>query len=215
METELAKITSIIVEEAKKEADLVIQEAQRQSDMLIKDKRLQAVKAAEEESSRLLRRLEEARLKKEREVADAKLKANWEVLEERHQLVNEALEGLKKELQIYVTSSAYINMLNELITTAGQVLQGGELVVVLNEEDSNKINLSELSKRITSETGVETELVLSEERHIDHGVIVKTKNGNIVVDNLLSSILERMEDELRHKAAGIIFDKNIFTLATA
>lgn len=215
METELAKITSIIAEEAKKKAELVIQDAQRQSDMLIKDKRLQAVKAAEEESSRLLRRLDEAKLEKEREIADAKLKANWEILEERHQLVNEALGGLNRELQIYVDSSDYTNMLKELITTAGQVLQGGGLVIVLNEEDSNRVNLSELSKIITSETGVETELVLSEERHKDHGVIVKTKDGTIIVDNLLSSILERMEDELRQKAARIIFDKDISTLESA
>lgn len=204
METELAKITNIIVEEAKKKADSVIQEAQIQSDILINEKRQQAIKAAEEESSRHLRRLDEAKLVKKREMADAKLVANWKVLEEKHQLVNQVLEGLNKEL-LNPKSNTYNKMLIELITTASKVLQGGELVVTLNNEDSKKVNLKELSKKISSELGVETELVLSEDIHTGYGVVVKTKDGKIIVDNLLSSILERMESNLRQKAAKIIF----------
>lgn len=205
METEIIKITNMIIEEAKKKAELIIQEAQREGDSFVEAKRLQAKQTAEEESSRLFRRLEDAKLVRERVIADAKLKANWKILEEKQKLVDDALEGLKAELMDYTKSTGYESMLKELIATAGNVLQGGDLVAVLNDEDVSKVNLDEISKRISSETGLYTKLSLSEKKHKDYGAIVKTVDEKVIVDNLLSSIIGRMDKELRQKAAKIIF----------
>lgn len=205
METEINKITNLIIGEAEEKASIIIKEAQEQSEVIVDEKKRKALQEVEVESSRLMSRLDNAVLLKRRIIADARLKANWRVLEERQKILDEVLSGLKVEFYNYANSDSYNEMLNKLIVTAGTLLKGGKLKVTLNEKDVSKVNLDELVERISTETGIETSLALSDERHEDFGAIVQTSEGDIVVDNLFSSILGRMEIQLRSKAVKILF----------
>lgn len=204
MSTKINKITSEIIEEAEKEAESIIREAEKQKKNFIENKKDEAIQAAQEELDRLIRRREEAKLERERIIADAKLKADWKILEEKQKILDDVIDDLKKEITEYTKTDRYYNLLKELIVTAGIVLKGGNLILVLNQEDSSKINPEEISDKITSEIETETNLTVSNEKHEDYGVIIKTQDNKIIVDNRLSSILERMEKELRQKAAKIV-----------
>jgi vacuolar-type H+-ATPase subunit E/Vma4 len=204
MSTKINKITREIIEEAEKEAASIIKEAQKQKKDFIENKKDEAIQAAQEELDRLIRRREEAKLERERIIADAKLKADWKILEEKQKILDDIIDDLKKEIKEYTKTNRYYELLKELIVTAGSVLQGGNLILVLNQKDSSKINTEEISDKITSETETETNLTISNEKHEDYGAIIKTQDNKIIVDNRLSSILERMEKELRQKAATIV-----------
>ncbi len=204
MSTKINKITKEIIEEAEEEAASIIKEAQKQKKDFIENKKDEAIQAAQEELDRLIRRREEAKLERERIIADAKLKADWKILEEKQKILDDIIDDLKKEIKEYTKTDRYYELLKELIVTAGIVLQGGNLILVLNQKDSSKINTEEIPDKITSETETETNLTISNEKHEDYGAIIKTQDNKIIVDNRLSSILERMEKELRQKAATIV-----------
>ncbi|MBM3291269.1 hypothetical protein FJY84_01165 [Candidatus Bathyarchaeota archaeon] len=205
MDIDLTKLTNLIIEEAKNKAEIIIEEAEKEKKYFIEIKRQEALQIPEEEKNRLTKRIEDAKLTNERIIADAKLKANWLVLEEKQKLVDQVIQSLKKELNNYAKSNKYNNMLNELIITSGLVIRGGQLIVTLNKEDQNKVNLVELAQKISIETKTETSLTLSNEYHSDYGVIVKSIDGKILLNNLFSLILDRIDNQLRYKAAKILF----------
>lgn len=205
METEVRNITDMIIEEARKDAASIIEEAKNQGEDLIESKKREAIQLAEREAARFQYRLDEAKLVREKIISDAELQAQWRVLAEKQGLVENVFDSLKNELDGYVKSPEYDRMLRDLIVAAGIVLKGDGLFVTLNEEDASRINLDELAEIISEKTNVPTTLTPSGERHDDYGVIVKTGDGKIVIDNTLRAILKRLDRDLRFKAVQILF----------
>jgi vacuolar-type H+-ATPase subunit E/Vma4 len=64
-----------------------------------------------------------------------------------------------------------------------------------------------LEKKIADGTGVKTRLKISKQQTKAVGVIVKTNDGKIFVDNTFEAILSRRERELRLKIARILFSR--------
>ena len=62
-----------------------------------------------------------------------------------------------------------------------------------------------LEKEIANETGVETQLKLSKQKTEAVGVIVRTVDGRVFVDNTFEAIFRRREREMRLKIARILF----------
>ena len=79
---------------------------------------------------------------------------------------------------------------------------------MLNENDSSlPLKLNTLEKKIFDRTGVKTRLKISKQQIKAVGVIVKTVDGRIFVDNTFEAILSRRERELRLKIARILFSR--------
>ena len=92
------------------------------------------------------------------------------------------------------------------IVEAGTALGGGKLEVMLNENDSSaSLKIRLLTKAIADKTGVTTQLKLSKQRIKAVGVMVKTIDGRILMDNTFDAIIKRREKELRFKIARILF----------
>ena len=80
------------------------------------------------------------------------------------------------------------------------------LEVVLNENDSTlALKFDKLEKEISDRSGVRTQLKVAEQKTTAVGVIVKTMDDQIFVDNTFEAILSRRERELRLKIARILF----------
>lgn len=206
MEKEVKNITNTIMENAEKTAASIIEEAKTQGETLVEMKKREAIQFAEKEAVRFQERLVEAKLVRQKIIADAKSKAQWEILSEKQSLVEQIFTSLNGELNAYVKSPDYERMLGDLLVSAGIVLKGGELTITLNNEDISRVNIDDLAEKISKQTNVQTTLILSDEKHDDFGVILKTSNGKIVIDNTYKSILKRMEQNLRYKAVQILFN---------
>jgi len=206
MESEAQRIIGRILQDAREEAESLVAKAQSSAEMLLEDQRQSAIQRAEKDKHPTLKRAEsEAEVVRGKAIADAKIRAGWMVLSEKERLVTSVLDEVKSRLE-YLHKSEYTAFLEKMIVNAGAVLHGGELGVMLNENDSSlalKINV--LAEAIAEKTGVKTQLVLSKERIDALGVIVKTADGRIVVDNTFEAILKRREKELRLKIAEILF----------
>ncbi len=201
-------ITEMILEEAKKSAEHIIQEAQKSAEETLEKQRQLGVQRANESARLLLKKAEsEAELNKLNSIANAKIKANWVILSKKETWINNVLNEAKNELKILTQSKKYLPILEKLITEAGVILGGKELEVLLNEQDSTlPLKLDDLSKEISEKTGFKTRLRVSEEKtEVIGGLIVRTANGKIIMDNTFEDILKRREKEIKSKIAEILF----------
>ena len=81
------------------------------------------------------------------------------------------------------------------------------LEVILSENDSKLVQFVILEKEISDRSGVQTQLKVYEQKNNAVGVIVKTEDDKIFVDNTIEAILGRREKELRLKIARFLFNK--------
>ena len=209
MESSANKILDRILNDAREETKAIIKEAKRSAEMLLEKQRKLALHSAEKEVYSLLKRAEnEAAVIKGKVTTDIKRKAGWVVLSEKERLVTSVLNEVENRLVNLQKSEEYLPVLEKLIIDAGIVLGGGTLEVMLNENDSSlPLKLNKLEKKIADGTDVKTRLKISKQQIKAVGVIVKTNDGKIFVDNTFEAILSRRERELRLKIARILFSR--------
>ena len=207
MESSDNKIIDRILNDAREEAKAIMKEAKRSAEMLLEKQRQLASHSAEKEVYSLLKRAEnEAAVIKGKVTTDIKRRAGWSVLSEKERLVTSVLNEVKNRLVNLQKSEEYLPVLEKLIVDAGTVLDGGTLEVMLNENDlSLPLKLNKLEKKIADGTGVKTRLKISKQQIKAVGVIVKTNDGKIFVDNTFEAILSRRERELKLKIANFVF----------
>ncbi|MCK5625549.1 hypothetical protein KAI11_01705, partial [Candidatus Bathyarchaeota archaeon] len=87
------------------------------------------------------------------------------------------------------------------------ILGGKKIEVILNEEDSKlPLNLTELSKKVSIRTKTELELTLSKERiHVIGGVMLRTHDGRIAMDNTFDDLFKQKEKIIKNKISEILF----------
>lgn len=209
MESSTNKILDRILNDAKEEAKAIVKEAKKSAEVMLENQRQLALRNAEKEAHYLLRRAEnEADIIRGKVTTDVKRRTGWAVLFEKDRLVTSVLNEVKSRLVTLQKSEEYLPVLEKLIVDAGIVLGGGTLEVMLNENDSSlPLKPNKLEKKIADGTGVKTQLKISKQQTKAVGVIVKTVDGKIFVDNTFEAILSRRERELRLKIARILFSR--------
>ncbi|MDG6222767.1 MAG: V-type ATP synthase subunit E family protein [Candidatus Bathyarchaeota archaeon] len=207
MEFSQEEIINRILNEATAEAELTIKKAKESAELLLENQRQTACANAEKEANSILKRAQnEAELIRLKTITDIKRQADWIVLSEKNRLIENVIDSVKQRLMDLEKTSKYVPLLEKLTVEAGSALGGGMLTVFLNKTDSKlKLNFDKLAKEITSKTGVETKLSFSNENITAAGVVVKTFDNKIFVDNTFDSILRREEKELKIKIAQILF----------
>ena len=202
------RIIDRILKDAREEAETIVKDAQKSAEMIIEKQRLSARHSAEKEAYSMLKRAEnESEIIRGKVFTDIKRRAGWIVLSEKDRLITSVLTEAKNRLVNMQNSEEYFPVLEKLIVDASAVLDGGILEVVLNEKDSTlPLKIDKLEKQISDRTGFQTQLKFSEQKTEAVGVIVKTIDDRIFVDNTFEAILSRRERKLRLKIAQILFN---------
>jgi V/A-type H+/Na+-transporting ATPase subunit E len=201
-------MTQTIVEEAKEHAEQTIQDAKKSLENVFEKQRLLGIQKANEEMRSILRKSEEeAEIYRANIIAESTIKANWAVLQKKELWISSVIDEVRNRLIEISKLKKYIRTLERLIIEAGVALDGGELDIILNQNDSNlNLNLDKLSKSISEKTGAETKLELSSEKaNIIGGALLRTVDGKIIMDNSFEDIIKRQEKELRNKIAKVLF----------
>ena len=205
------RIMDRILNDAREEAKTIVKTAQNYAEAVIDKQRLSARQNADKEAASLLKKAKnEANIIGEKIYTDVKRQAGWTVLTEKNRLITNVLDEVKNRLlDMQKAPRKYSKVLERLIVDAGTVLGGGTLDISLNENDSRlPFKLDKLEKEISAKTGVNTQLSVSGQHIAAVGVIVKTADERIFVDNTFKAILSRRENELRLKTAQILFSNS-------
>ena len=201
-------ITRELLQEAKNTAKHLIQEAKDAVKDIVEKQKQSGASRASEATKIILRKAEnEAGMIKLSMTAEAKMKANWTVLSKKEKWITAVINETKNRLKTFTRSKEYISVLEKLIKNASQILCGRELEVSLNERDSTlPLKLDKLSREISKKTNLKTKLSLSK-KNIEAigGVMIRTKDGKVIMDNTFDDIIRRREKDIRLKTAKILF----------
>lgn len=200
-------IVSSIMSEAQGKVDEIIQKASAEA-ATITDK---GEKTAQSTKTKMLDEAQkQANMRYQQLISEAKMNARRAKLEAREQLIEESFEKAKADLNEIASSSSdeYKNSLTKIIKEAAIEVGGGDLLVSVKADDVEKAkaSLPLINKEVSDVTGVTTTLLFGENINTIGGAIVKTKNGEIEVNNTIESRLERFKKSLRSEVAKVLFD---------
>ena len=196
------KIVSSIMSEAQGKADIIMQEANAEIATINAD----AEKTAESEKNKILENgKKQSDMRYQQIISEAKMNARRAELGAKEEVIEEAFTKATDELKSIASSGSgeYDDSLSKMIKEAVDELGSNDLILQLNEADTNKFK-SQLDSSSTFQIDDIT-FELGEPIDTIGGAIVKTKSGDIEVNNTIESRLERFKSVLRSEVANVLF----------
>jgi len=206
MNSGAAKIVSSILSDAQSKADSIIQEAEKEAALIVKE--------GEKEASLLKEKIMEnakkqSAMKYQQLVSEAKMNARRAELEAKEEIIESVFKNALEELQKIASTSSpqYKESLKKIIHEASFEIGGGDLILSLKGEDVQKIKdiIPSIEKDTEDKTGKKTTLEIGENIKTIGGAIVKTKNGDIEVNNTIEARMQRFKKVLRAEVAKVLF----------
>ena len=220
------KIVSNIMSDAQAKADVNKSEAQVKVDAILADgeKRAEATKVKISEDA-----AKQAEMRYQQIISEAKMNARRAELGAKEEVIEEAFSKATEDLtnMANTNDSEYVDALVEMIKEAAVEIGGGDLIVLLKEEDIPKVqdklesivglikslikrekpsDLSAIATEVSQETDVETTLEIGEPIDTIGGAILRTRNGEIQVNNTIESRMLRFKKSLRSEVEKTLFD---------
>ena len=196
------KIVSSIMSEAQEKADVIIQEANAEVSAIT----AKAEKTAEAEKIKIQDNgKKQSDMRYQQIISEAKMNARRAELGAKEEVIEEAFTKATDELKSIASSGSgeYDDSLSKMIKEAVDELGSNDLILQLNEADTNKFK-SQLDSSSTFQIDDIT-FELGEPIDTIGGAIVKTKSGDIEVNNTIESRLERFKSVLRSEVANVLF----------
>ena len=196
------KIVSSIMSEAQEKADVIIQNANAEVSTIT----AKAEKTAEAEKIKIADNgKKQSEMRYQQIISEAKMNARRAELGAKEEVIEAAFTKATDELKAKAASGDedYENSLSKMIKEAADELGSKDLIIQLNERDTNDIKsqISDVStfqiEDITFELGEPIDAI--------GGAILKTSNGEIEVNNTIEARLERFKSILRSEVAEILF----------
>ncbi len=206
MSTGTEKIVSSILSDAKFKADSVLEEADKKSNSILEE----GEKISLMEKEKILEdSKKQSTMRYQQIISEAKMNSRRMELDAREEVIEESFKKAEEKLgEIASSDSAeYKESLKKIILEAALEIGGGELVIFLKQEDMAKINdsISSLERDVKEKTGNETNLEIGNNINTIGGAIIKTKNGDIEVNNTIEARMLRFKKSLRSEVARILF----------
>ena len=196
------KIVSSIMSEAQGKADVIIQDANAEVSAI----QAQAEKTAEAEKTKILENgKKQSDMRYQQIISEAKMNARRAELGAKEEVIEAAFNQAIGELKTKASShdSDYEDALGKMIKEAADEIGGNDLIIQLNEADTNKLKAD-----LSSDDSFEIEGInfkVGEPIDAIGGAILKTSNGDIEVNNTIEARLERFKSILRSEVAEILF----------
>jgi V/A-type H+-transporting ATPase subunit E len=196
------KIVSSIMSEAQGKADIIMQEANAEIATINAD----AEKTAESEKNKILENgKKQSDMRYQQIISEAKMNARRAELGAKEEVIEAAFDKATDDLKDIASSGSeeYDDSLTQIIKEAVDEIGGKDLIIQLNEADTNKFK-SQLDSSSTFQID-DVKFQLGEPIDTIGGAIVKTTNGDIEVNNTIESRLDRFKSILRSEVADVLF----------
>lgn len=204
MSSGTSKIVESIMSEAQGKADLIIQDANTEVSAI----QAKAEKTAEAEKTKILENgKKQSDMRYQQIISEAKMNARRAELGAKEEVIEAAFNQAIGELKVKASSGdeEYEDSLSKMIKEAADEIGGDNLIIQLNEADTEKF------KKELSATGSDSfqlegiNFTLGEPIDAIGGAVLKTTNGDIEVNNTIEARLDRFKSILRSEVAEILF----------
>ena len=196
------KIVSSIMSEAQEKADVIIQEVNAEVSAI----EAQADKTAEVEKAKILENgKKQSDMRYQQIISEAKMNARRAKLSAKEEIIEAAFEKAVSELEQKASSQSadYEDSLIKMIKEAADEIGGDDLIIQLNEADTNQFKGEISSDNTFDVEGIKFKL--GDPINGIGGAILKTSNGDIEVNNTIDARLERFKSILRSEVANVLF----------
>lgn len=196
------KIVSSIMSEAQEKADVIIQEVNAEVSAI----EAQADKTAEVEKAKILENgKKQSDMRYQQIISEAKMNARRAKLSAKEEIIEAAFEKAVSELEQKASSQSadYEDSLIKMIKEAADEIGSDDLIIQLNEADTNQFKGEISSDNTFDVEGIKFKL--GEPINAIGGAILKTSNGDIEVNNTIDARLERFKSILRSEVANVLF----------
>ena len=196
------KIVSSIMSEAQEKADVIIQDANAN----VSEITAKAEKTAEVEATKIKENgQKQSEMRYQQIISEAKMNARRAKLGAKEEVIEAAFNQATGELKAKAADGDedYKNSLAKMIQEAANEIGTNDLIIHLNEADTNQFK-----KDLSSEDSFEIDginFTLGEPIKAIGGAILKTSNGDIEVNNTIEARLERYRSILRSEVADVLF----------
>lgn len=199
----IANIIDIINAKTAEKENEIIHEAERHKRIKLEE----AERRAREAADAITKKAElQAKSELSRYEASAKLKSKYQLLQSKEALIGDVLETARQRLYGIVSKAEYKRVLTRLAVNGGTALNDDALELVLPKNHASHLDLTEIEKAISKETGKKTKISISKENvRSKGGLIIRTPDSARIVDNTFESRLERLETKIRDETASILF----------
>ena len=200
------KIVSSIISEAQTKASSIEEEAEVESKSILEE----GEKIALIEKEKILEDgKKQSTMRYQQIISEAKMNSRRMELDAREEIIEESFKKAVENLKEIASSDSteYKESLNEIIIEAATEIGGGDLIVSVKAEDVDKIKVStsSIENEVKEKTGNETKLEIGDNINTIGGAVLKTKNGEIEVNNTIEARLLRFKKSLRSEVARILF----------
>ena len=196
------KIVSSIMSEAQGKADIIMQEANAEIATINAD----AEKTAESEKNKILENgKKQSDMRYQQIISEAKMNARRAKLGAKEEVIEAAFNQATGELKAKAADGddEYKDSLAKMIQEAASEIGHNDLIIHLNEADTNKFKQDLSSEDSFEIDGIK--FTLGEPIKAIGGAILKTSNGDIEVNNTIEARLERFKSILRSEVAEVLF----------
>ena len=196
------KIVSSIMSEAQGKADVIIQDANAEVSAI----QAKAEKTAEAEKAKILENgKKQSEMRYQQIISEAKMNARRAKLGAKEDVIEAAFNQATGELKSIAASGSdeYEDSLSKMIKEAADEIGRDDLIIHLNEADTNKFKQSLSSGDSFELEGIK--FTLGEPIKAIGGAVLKTSDGDIEVNNTIEARLERFKSILRSEVAEILF----------
>ena len=204
MSSGTSKIVESIMSEAQEKADVIIQDANAEVSQI----NANAEKTAEAEKTKILENgKKQSDMRYQQIISEAKMNARRAELGAKEEVIEAAFNQAIGELKEKASSGDedYKDSLSKMILEATNEIGGDDLILQLNEADTQKFK-EDLSSQGSDSFELEgVKFTLGEPIDAIGGAILKTANGDIEVNNTIEARLDRFKSILRSEVAEILF----------
>ena len=196
------KIVSSIMSEAQGKADVIIQDANAEASAITQ----QAEKTATAEKTKILENgKKQSDMRYQQIISEAKMNARRAKLGAKEDVIEAAFNQATGELKSIAAAGGdeYEDSLSKMIKEAADEIGRDDLIIHLNEADTNKFKQSLSSGDSFELEGIK--FTLGEPIEAIGGAVLKTSDGDIEVNNTIEARLERFKSILRSEVAEILF----------
>ena len=187
--------------EAQEKADVIIQDANAEVSQI----QATAEKTAEAEKTKILENgKKQSEMRYQQIISEAKMNARRAKLDAKEDVIDAAFNqaiGERKE-RAAEGNDDYKDSLSKMIKEAADEIGGNDLIIQLNEADTDKIK-QDLSSDTFELEGIKFQI--GEPIKTIGGAVLKTSNGDIEVNNTIEARLERYKSILRSEVADVLF----------
>lgn len=191
------KIIAKVESDAKAEMQRIKADATQEAKKILDDAR----RRGEQEHSKILERgKKDIDTLVNRVKSGARIDTRRTVIGAKDQVISRCFAEAREALSKLTSTKRYETVLRNLIADGAKLI-GNDVVVLSNKKDKSVV------KKVTSSMSKKGVKISVGKENIDAigGVAVKSKSGNVVVNNTFEARLERQKNELRYEISKILY----------